>query len=102
VPGQQREGAPLAINLPLGRPTHQHHEDRDERKRQRNRHPGHQVGLEHPAQHRSRHEAAQDQLRQVPGEVAVERIRALDGKRGELAAALLGQPARAEPHGVLE
>lgn len=65
----------------------QHHEHRDQRQRERNRECGRQVGAEQLQQHDCGHHHSQHQLRQVLGEVAVQRVQSATGQRSHLRSA---------------
>ena len=69
----------------LGRPADQPHEHRHERQGQEHHERGFEVDRRHPSDHRERHHRGEHELRQVAGEVRLERRDALDGGGRDLA-----------------
>ena len=94
---EHRQRAPALLRVRAGGLADQRAEQRDERQGGGDRQPGERVGQADPDQDRDRHHRGQHELRQVLGEVAVERLDPVGGQRGQLGgAALPGQPARPE------
>ena len=92
---------PAGLGAPLRLPSDQHHEHRDERERDRQDERGGGVARERPGEDRRRHQGRERDLREVGGEVRLQRIDALDGRGGELAAPLAGQCSRARMQQVV-
>ena len=92
---QQRERAPA----PLGRGSccqpDQDHEERNDRQRYQQNCPGSKVAGEDVDQDHDRNDDGQHQLRQVAGEVGLERAEALNGVGDQLTGPLAAQPGRA-------
>ncbi len=96
------ETAPLTVHPGLGGQPDQHHEERDQRQRRgddRGRDP---VRAEDPGQQHHRHHHREGELRQVAGEVVVQRVDPPGGVRGQLAGAPPLQVAGAERGGVVQ
>ena len=87
VPGEPGLHRPAALGEGLGRPADQGHEDRDQRQRERDDQRRGEVGAQDRHPHHQRNGDRQRQLRQVLGEVAVQRVQTL-GDQGD-------QPSRA-------
>ena len=87
---------PSAPSRAARRHPDQRAEHRHQRQRDRHREPGDGVGDGDPRQDRERDGDGEDQLRQVAGEIAVERVEAGGGQLGELAGAPRALPAGAE------
>src|SRR5664280_1375526 len=102
VTGQRAQGRPLPLGTALGADPDQRHEHRDQRQDDRDGYRGQPVGGHDPGQYRHRHQQRQHQLREVTGEVAVQRVDAPGRQRRQLAAALAGQPRRRARAGVAE
>ena len=86
----------LALGAAARGHADQDHEDRDQRHGEADDHGCDHVLGEHHYQDRHRDDAGKDQLRQVPGEVPVERIHAPGGERRQVGCALLGQRGRTQ------
>ena len=93
---EHRQRAPALLRVRAGGLPDQRAEQRDERQGRGDRQPGERVGPADPDQDRDRHHGGQHELRQVLGEVAVERLDPVGGQRGQLGVPLPGQPARPE------
>ena len=91
---------PPGRRVPGGHPD-EHHEQGDERHRDGDDGGRDPVLAEHRDQHDQGHDDREDELGQVPGEVAVERVDALGGEHREVAGPALGQTARPERGDVL-
>ncbi len=96
------EPLPLTVHPGLGGHPDQHHEQRDQRQGAGDDRGRGDVGADDPQQHRGRDDHGERQLRQVAGEVVVERVDAPGGQGGELAGAPARQVGRAERGGVVE
>ena len=77
----------------------QPHEDRDERQRQQHQARGKGIDRPDPHEHGQRNRHCENDLRQVAGEVGLERLDTLHGRRGDLAdlGPVEGQRLRAQP-----
>ena len=97
--GQPGEPGPLAVGVPGRLEAEEDHEQGDDRHRHREDDRAEPVADDDAGQEDDRGQGRQDEGGQVPGEVAVEGVDALGGRRGQLAGPLTGQPRRAEGHG---
>ena len=100
VPGQLGQQPPLAARLRPGVQAHQGGEQRDQRQRDRDHHPGDPVHRGHRGQHGRRDQDRQHQLRQVPREPGIQPVQAPGGQGGDLAGLLPAEPGRAQPQAV--
>ena len=82
---QQPQGVPALAGALLGGAADQPHEDRHERQRDRHHERRLQVDGRHPRHDHERDDRREHHLRQVAGEVGLERLDALHGGRGDLA-----------------
>ena len=98
--GQPGQAGPLRAGLPVGVPPDERHEQRDQRQGDQHDDPTGQVGAEHVDQHDHGHHHRQHQLRQVAGQVGVQRLDPGGRQHGEPPPVLTGAPARAQRRGV--
>ena len=92
-PGQQ---PPLPVHPGLGGPADEHHEQRDQRQRHHDDRRRHPVRGDDPGEHRDRDHDREAELRQIAGEVVVERVDAPGGQREHQAIRCAArEPARA-------
>jgi hypothetical protein len=94
VPGEPLECLPLPAGPRLRRQADEHHEDRQQRQRERHDQARRPVGQPDADHDQRGDDAAHHQLRQVAGEVRVESVDSAGGELGQLGAAPLPQPAR--------
>jgi hypothetical protein len=91
---EPRQRAPAGLRPAFGLVPDEHHEHRDERERDREDQRGRGIARQRPGEDRRRHQRGKRDLRQVGGEVGLERVDALDGRGRELAPPLAGERAR--------
>lgn len=102
VPGEPGQQLPLPVHPGLGGPADQDHEQRDERQGDdddRRRHP---VLGDDPGEHRHRHDDREAELREVAGEVVVERVDAPGRQGDQRTGALSAQPVGAQSRRPLQ
>ncbi len=94
VPGEHLERAQLSILPALHPHPDQRHEDRDERDGHRDDEGGDPVGGAHRDDHGDRHDHREHELRQVPREVAVERVDPMGSERREMPVGIVASGRR--------
>ena len=101
VAGQALEQTGLASHPNLRRGAHQRHEQRDQRHRHRDDHRRDPVGPQHHDDDGDRDDDGQEQLREIPGEVAVQGVDAAGRQHHQAAGAFPVDAGRPEMHDPL-
>ena len=100
VVAEHGQGPPLPPRGALGVQPDEDHEDRDERHRQADDHPGQQVGEQDPTRDDGGHHRGDEQGGQVAAEVPLQPVQAAGGQRGELPGRGEAAVPWAQPQGV--